>query len=165
MASTDIDYPSLMPFRSVVDYDIEDMFISGKKLVQQRMNDHGIMKYIREHRLSKLLDIENFSSCSYYDEEQFNKLNQISNAHLNVFSMNIRSLPLHGTELKIYLSMLKYKFHVIILTEIGSKNISMVENLLPDFWFEHIIPQNSTKGGVGIYITKEISQEHYMIKI
>ena len=164
MASTSIDYLSLMPFRSVVDYDVEDMFISGKKRVQQLMNDHGIIDYIKEHSLSKLLDIENFSSCNYFDEEQFNKLNQVSNAHLNVFSMNIRSLPLHGAELKIYLSMLKYKFHVIVLTEIGSKNISTVENLLPDFWFEYVIPHNSTKGGVGIYITKDILQEQYTVK-
>ena len=111
MASTSIDYLSLMPFRSVVDYDVEDMFISGKKRVQQLMNDHGIIDYIKEHSLSKLLDIENFSSCNYFDEEQFNKLNQVSNAHLNVFSMNIRSLPLHGAELKIYLSMLKWGRH------------------------------------------------------
>ena len=90
--------------------------MSGKKRVQQLMGDHGIIDYIKEYRLSKLLDIENFSSCGYFDEEEFDKLNQIHNAHLNVFSMNIRSLPLHGVELKIYLSMLKNKFHVIILT-------------------------------------------------
>ena len=48
MASTNIDYLSLMPFRSVVDYDVEDMYSSGKKLVQQRMNDHGIIEYIKK---------------------------------------------------------------------------------------------------------------------
>ena len=152
-----------MPFRDIVNYDIEELSIGSKKRIQQLMNDHGITEYIKEHRLSKVLEIDNITSCEYYDEDQFNRLTRNKDAHLNVFSLNIRSLPLHGVELVIFLSMLKAKFHIIIITEIGAKNLSTVENLFPDYWFEHVPPNNSTKGGVGIYITKDILKEDYEI--
>ena len=152
-----------MPFRDVSNYNLEELSMSSKKRIQQLMNDHGIIEYIKEHRLAKVLDIDNMTSCDYYDEDQFNRLNKDRDAHLNVFSLNIRSLPLHGVELRIFLSMLKAKFHIILLTEIGAKNLSTVENLFPDYWFEHVPPNNSTKGGVGIYITKDIPKQDYEI--
>ena len=37
MSSPEVDYNSLMPFQNVVDYDIEDMFTSGKKRVKDKM--------------------------------------------------------------------------------------------------------------------------------
>ena len=156
MASTGNNYLSVMPFRDIVNYDIQEMFTSSKDRIQQLMNDRGLMEYIKRNNLSKIIDPERLSLCDYYDEQQFNRLKNIGDAHLNVFSLNIRSLPLHGVELKIFLSILRAKFHILIITEIGSKGISTVENLFPDYWFEHVLPNNSTKGGVGIYISKEI---------
>ena len=86
------------------------------------MSDQGITEYLKEHRLSKVLHMDTYSSCQYYDDQQFNNLKNVQNSQLNVYVNNIRSLPLHGTELKLYLSCLKAKFNVIILTEIGAKN-------------------------------------------
>ena len=163
MSSNENEFITLMPFRDVVDFEIEEIFISNKRRIKQLMNDHKIFDHIKEHRLSKLLDLDTYSSCDYYDEAKFNQNMKNSDTHFNIFSMNIRSLPLHGSELNIFLSMLKVKFEIIVLTEIGAKNISTVENLFPDYWFVHVIPEKSTKGGIGIYITKQISQEDFEI--
>ena len=46
---------------------------------------------------------------------------------LNVFTSNIRSLPKNGGELLKFLGNLKTGFHFIILTEIGSQNLTVVE--------------------------------------
>ena len=56
------------------------------------------------------------------------------------FSLNIRSLPKHGGELLYFLKSLKTKFDAIVLTEIGSKNISVVEKLIPNYNFHYILP-------------------------
>ena len=53
------------------------------------------------------------------------------------------------------------KFDVVVLTEFGGKNITLVENLLPGYKLYYIIPEKTKKqkqkqkknkcGGVGIY--------------
>ena len=43
------------------------------------------------------------------------------------------------------------KFDVIILTEIGARNLSVVLNLFPAYTFHYVRPQNNNYGGVGIY--------------
>ena len=67
------------------------------------------------------------------------------------FSLNIRSLPGHGGELFCFLKDLNTKFHIIVLTDIGSKNISVVENLLPNYNFQYVLPEKNKFGGVGIF--------------
>ena len=37
------------------------------------------------------------------------------------------------------------------MNEIGAKNISVVENLIPDYNFNYVLPTKNTCGGVGIY--------------
>ena len=44
----------------------------------------------------------------------------------------------------------------MILCEIGSKNLSTVEYIFPNHNFLFVPPNTSTKGGVGIYISKNI---------
>ena len=59
---------------------------------------------------------------------------------LNIFALNIRSLPKQGGELLYFLKDLNTKFDVIVLPEIGSKNISVVEKLIPDHDFHYVLP-------------------------
>ena len=70
--------------------------------------------------------------------------------------MNIRSLPAHAGELVAYLGMLKTNFQIIILSEIGARNISVVQELLPGYTLYYVIPENNNFGGVGIYISNSI---------
>ena len=60
--------------------------------------------------------------CQYFDEDEFINKNRTGEEFLNVFYLNIRSLPKHGCELLHFLKSLKTKFEVIVLTEIGAKH-------------------------------------------
>ena len=73
------------------------------------------------------------------------------------FSFNISSLPKHGGELTCVLSNLKTQFDILILTEIGAKNISTVEKLFDEYDFFYVLPVNCSRGGVGMYIHKSIA--------
>ena len=65
-----------------------------------------------------------------------------------MFSLNIRSSPNTG---RIATLSLKIKFEVILLTEIAAKNISGVENFIPDYNFNYVLPTKINVVGVGIY--------------
>ena len=56
-----------------------------------------------------------------------------------------------------YLGTLKTEFHVIMLTEIGSRNFTVVEKIFPNYTFFQKIPQRNYWGGVGIYIHNSLS--------
>ena len=55
----------------------------------------------------------------------------------HVTCMNIHSLPKHGGELTVFLNILQSDLKVIILCEIGAKNISTVENLYVGRIYRH----------------------------
>ena len=65
--------------------------------------------------------------------------------------MNIRSLPEHGCELVNLITNMETKFDVIILTEIGARNLSVVLNLFLNYTFHYMRPHDNYYGGVGIY--------------
>ena len=73
--------------------------------------------------------------------------------------MNIRSLPEHGCELVNLITNMETKFDVIILTEIGARNLSVVLNLFLNYTFHYMRPHDNYYGGVGIY-TLENSESH-----
>ena len=92
-----------LPFRDLVDFDIEICHESSKTRIQKLMDDHRLTKFVNENTLSRLLQSEDSIRCSYHDEASFNTLNLSDNEHINVFSLNIRSLPLHGGQLLAFL--------------------------------------------------------------
>ena len=81
----------------------------------------------------------------------------IAGRYLNIFSMNVRSLPKHSGELLAFLNTLETRFEVIILTEIGARNISLVEDLCLGYLFHYETPVDNLFGGVGMYITNSLS--------
>ena len=157
-----VSLDSILPFRDLVDYDVELNFESSKKRIQKLMDDHRLLSFIKENKLSQILDSDDSITCKYHDHETFNSLNISENDHVNVFSMNIRSLPAHAGELVAFLSMLKTKFQIIVLSEIGAKNISVVERLLPGYILYYITPERNKCGGVGIYICDSIENVHVL---
>ena len=54
------------------------------------------------------------------------------------------------------LSVLETRFDVIILTEIGARNITTVQNIMNEYNFYHVFPENNFYGGVGIYVHNSI---------
>ena len=104
------------------------------------MAENGLMDFLRAQKFQDILYPMDDHMCDYYDEDGFNSKQNSINTHFNIFSMNIRSLPKHGGELLTLINMLNTKFHVIVLTEIGARNLSLVEHLMPDYTFHYVVP-------------------------
>ena len=68
----------------------------------------------------------------------------------------MRSLPKHGGELLYLMSVLKTKFDIVVLTEIGTRNIELVKNLFENYEFHYVLAFNNLHGLVGIYFSKGI---------
>ena len=68
---------------------------------------------------------------------------------LNIFGLNIRSLPKHGSELLHFLKDFNTKFDVIILNAIGSENISIVDKLIPYYHFHDVLPTKTNVPELG----------------
>ena len=147
---------NVLPFKNLSNYDIELLFENSKIRIQKLMSDHRLITFLKEQKLSNIFNSNDYTSCEYYDEEEFVRL-QEGIESLKVFSLNIRSLPLNGGQLVNFLNLLKSEFHIIILTEIGAKNLSLVENLISTHHpLEIAPPVNNPRGGVGIFISKSI---------
>ena len=57
----------------------------------------------------------------------------------------------------LVLKLLEMEFDVIILTEIGTRNISTVENLMEWYDFHYVLPIDNMYGGVEIYLSENIT--------
>ena len=151
-----------MPFYSLTDFNVEDEFISTKRKFENLMNNEKFENFLKDNKYEQILNPSNVTPCEYFDEEEFSKKYRKGDECLNIFSLNIRSLPKHGGELFCFLRDLNTKFHIIVLTEIGSKNISVAENLLPNYNFQYVLQEKNKCGGVGIYTcgTDVIVKDH-----
>ena len=74
---------------------------------------------------------------------------------MKIYSMNVCSLNKHKGKLVAYLSNLPI-FDVLVLTEIGSRNIEMTQNLLEGYSFMYVKTNQNYNGGVGIYGRNDI---------
>ena len=96
------------------------------------------------------------SKCKHYDVEDFVSLNIKEKDSLNIFSLNIRSLPRHAGELVVFLKSLDTEFDIIVLSEIGRYNLSTVENLFDGYSAYFEPPMSNPKGGIGFFISHKL---------
>ena len=146
-----MNYAKILPFYTLTDYNVEREFISTKRRFENLINNEKFECLLKENKYEQIFSPSNMTLCQHYDEDEFIKKNRKSDVCLNIFALNIRSLPKHGCELLYFLKDFNTKLDVIVLTEIGSKNISVVEKLLPDYNFHYVLPTKNKCGGVGIY--------------
>ena len=149
-----------LPFNNISNFDMESSFQTLKPRVQMLMEDHGIIDFMNENYLLDLSDPDDLNHCKYFDENEFNQKSRNRPDYLIIFSMNIRSLPKHGGELIHFLNLLATRFDIIVLTEIGSRNLSTVEHLMDHYDFHYVQPSDNMFGGVGIFINQTISGIH-----
>ena len=145
-----------LPFANLSEYGIETEFVTAKKRIQKLMQDNSLHDFLIENHIQDMFNPKDTIKCDYNDDDSFNKKNRQGIDFFNMISLNIRSLPKHGSELYCLLTMLKAKFSVVVLTEIGSRNISTVENLLPNYNFYYVTAVSNTRAGVGIYISQDL---------
>ena len=136
-----MNYAKILPFYTLTDYNVEPEFISTKRRFENLINNEKFECLLKENKYGQIFSPSNMTPCQYFDKDEFIKNNRKSDECLNIFALNIRSLPKHGGELFYFLKDLNTKFEVIVLTEIGSKNISVVEKMLPDYNFHYVLPE------------------------
>ena len=137
------NYFTELPFNSLSDYNIENEYISTKRKLQSLLDNDKFQSFLKDDMYEEIFNAAESISCQYYGEEQFISKNRNGDEFLNIFTLNIRSLPKHGGELYIYLESLNTNFDVIILTEIGERNLSVVQKSLPNFTVLYSPPVDS----------------------
>ena len=145
------NYFEILPLHGVTNYDIECEYTSTKKKLLDIMDIDEFQTYLKENEFEQLFNHFDSVKCQYYDQNKFISANRYGDGFFNIFSMNIRSLSKHGGELVNFISSMETKFDVIILTEIGARNLSVVLNLYLNYTFHYVRPHNNNCGGVGIY--------------
>ena len=96
-----------LPFSNLSNFDIELNFQTIKAKIIRLMDNHGLDYFINESHFTGLFNPDQINTCNYYDENDFNQLKRNELKHLNIFSMNIRSLPKHGGELVCFLKFVR----------------------------------------------------------
>ena len=145
-----------LPFQNLTDFSLANLFISSKVRLRSILKDAGIANVIA--RQLNPLQMESFNNitCDYYSEDDFNAINHNQACDVSVYHQNIRSLPKHAGMLFSYLQCLTIQFDVIILSEIGRKNIPMMKHVFKDYNFIFRIPDKNPRGGVGVFIRSSL---------
>ena len=152
-----MNYAKILPFYTLTDYNVEREFISNKRNFANLINNEKFEWLLKENKYEQIFSPSNMTQCQYFDEDEFIKKNRKSDECLNILALNIRSLPEHGSELLYFLKDLNTKFDAILLTEIGPKNISVVEKLIPYYSFHYVLPAKNKCGGVGFYTCNSLT--------
>ena len=144
-------------FIDLTGFDIENTFSSAKERIVQLMDNHCITEFINENHINELFVNQDIPLCNYLNADAFTQLKRETPSHLNIFSMNIRSLPKRGGELLVFLKLPETDVDIVVLTEIGSRNIDLVKPLLNDDDFYCVAPLKNMYGGVGIDVSSNIN--------
>ena len=125
----------------------------------QLMSGSEGTSYYDNYDRSSLCDIDpdlNYldSACKvnaeYYTEQSFND-NFANNCNFSLMHLNIRSIPLHFTELLCYLDILNIEFKLIALSE-TALNDTHTDFKMPNYNCEIDVRPKRRGGGVSLYI-------------
>ena len=100
---------------------------------------------------------DSFDNSNYYSVDEFREKIQKdyrNSENISIFHLNIRSLNANHAKLFELLTLLDFKFDVIVLSEVWSFNITMYATLFKDYNFYYNLPKFSSIGGIGIYVHK-----------
>ena len=103
-----VNFAELMPFYSLSDYNIENEFLTSKRKFENILDSS--LKYSWKNKYEQIFNPTCVTPCQYFNEDEFINKNRTGEEFLNVFSLNIRSLPKHGGELLHFFRSLKTKF-------------------------------------------------------
>ena len=157
VCNTNAAFMRQLPFPDFSPHMIHSEFESAPMRLRGLMEENSFKNAIKENKFLNDTHGHEAIQCNYHDCESFIRLNRNGNSCLNIYSLNISSLPKHSGELLCYLSALETRFDIIIVTEVGNSNISLYDNLFENFDFRYVLPINNRKGGVGIYFNSNIT--------
>ena len=78
---------------------------STKKYIINLLDNHMLCEYLEESYLNTVFNPNDLHLCNYFAEDEFIVCNRNTKSHLNILSMNIRSLPKHSGELKSFINI------------------------------------------------------------
>ena len=120
-----------LPFYKCSDYAIINECKTTKKMF--------LHDFVHNHfsdiscKILEYLSMDNFS-FNYFNEDKFNcMLSELHPIALKHFHLNVRSLNKNCHALKSFLSCLKCKFDIIMLTEIGKADEELAEEVFNEY--------------------------------
>ena len=145
-------YLTHLPFHSLSDFELSNLYHSSKDRFQSFYKSHNLSHLLRQSlpdHFSQKVD------CNYYHIDKFNQIVKKRTSKFSLYHHNIRSLNKHRVELQAYLNCLNTEFDVIALTELGKSNtnnhLSFFEN------YTCILdPSTGAFGGACLLVKKDI---------
>ena len=143
---------SRVKLSSVSEHDIDD---SGDTLCNSNVVNNVYSTFDRSILCDIDPDINYLNTCNlmnseYYNETTFNNTFN-RNTNLSMFHLNIRSVPLHFSELLAYLDVLDIDFNIIALSETAINSTHALYNI-PNYNVEMNYREKKRGGGVSMYI-------------
>ena len=99
-------------------------------------------------------------NSSYYDIHKFNQIKTNISSSLGLIHTNLASINKIFDDLSLVLSLLKFEFHVIAITEhkIHKNDENAIANIsLEDYYPFEYDPTETTHGGTGFFIKKSLN--------
>ena len=143
---------NVFPFDNLSDLELSEEF----NLIQCCTTENQNLKKLLIDSLSE--DLLQKLEFKYYTPLELDNLAARfkKKTELSLFHVNIRSLNANHSKLINFFQCCKFKFDVIVLTEIWSTNIQYYSKLFNNFTFFYDLPINSKVGGVGVYVRNEL---------
>ena len=145
------NYFSDLPFSRLSDYQIMWECCTTKNKFFQKY-DSSKLRQLLKNQVPEYLHDMHIIDSKYYELEQFNSEFGNKGNHISYYATNIRKLGLHRGELMAFMSCLKLKFNVIILTEIGIDACHYVSSVFDGYECFYNLPDDNSYGGVAIYV-------------
>ena len=144
----------LLPFYNLTNIELVKVLETPKNRLKQILSESNFKSFVTA---SINRNIINPIDCNYYDEHELNEVFKKTNCAISVLNLNIRSLDKHIGDLMALLLNVDHIFDIIILTEIGRKNIeNRVSTVRDRYNMEYVTPESNNFGGACIMIRKEL---------
>ena len=141
------------PFSDLTGFDVEITLSSATERFVQLRDNHCINEFILETYLKYSIVTQGIALCNYFNEDEFAQFKRETPSNLNIFPINVCSLPKHGSDLLVFLKLLDTDLNIVVLMEIWSHNIYLLEHLLNDYDLYYVRHLNKIYGGVGILVS------------
>ena len=86
-------YLKILPSHGLTDYDIECEYTRIKMKLLNIMDNDEFKAYLKKNKFEQLFNPMDSITYQYYEENKFISANRNGYVFLNIFSMNIHSLP------------------------------------------------------------------------
>ena len=144
-----------MPFSRLSNYQLSIELSSSKCNIKEMLESHDFNNKLKESVPREILD--NVIKCKYYDDKEFNSISKCSNSLLSIIHVNLQSSFKNFALLRAHLYLLDHKFDIIAISEAGRGNKDRCAYIMGDNYMYEYCEPTLAKGGVALYIKKEIS--------